>query len=67
MRYFKQMEGVSFVQLNNIGLLIFRVVAESRISSKSAKSRKIRLKSCQLHVGTTYLKVISTVRAAFLL
>ena len=35
-----------------------------RNSQKHAKSRKIRQKSYQIHVGTTYLKVISAVGAA---
>ena len=41
-----------------------RTVAELRISSKSTKSREIRWKSYQIHVGTTYLKVILAVGAA---
>ena len=49
------------------GLLIFRAVAEPRISSKSAKSHEIPQKSDQIHVGTTYLKVILAVGAAYLL
>ena len=49
------------------GLLIFRVVAETRISSKSTKSRKIRQKCYQIHVSTTYLKVILDLGAAYLL
>ena len=57
------------------GLLIFRAVAEPRISSKSAKSREIHKNTRNaleilpntVHVGTTYLKVILAVEAAYLL
>ena len=41
------------------GLLIFRAFAEPRNSGKFAKSHEIRKKSHQIHVCTTYLKLIS--------
>ena len=49
------------------GLMIFRAVAEPQISTKSAKSREIRQKSYQIHVGTIYFKVILAVGVAYLL
>ena len=47
------------------GLLIFRAVAEPRISSKSAKFARNLTKL--IHVSTTSLKVILAVGAAYLL
>ena len=51
---------------NLTGLLIFRVVAEPRNSQKHEKYREIQQKSYQIHVCTTYLKVISAIGAIYL-
>ena len=58
--------SVHFYVLGRSGLLIFRAVAEPRNSGKSAKSREIRKKSYQIHVCTTYLKLISAIGAIYL-
>ena len=44
------------------GLLIFRAVADPRNSGISAKSREIRQKYFQIHVGKTYLILILAIR-----
>ena len=48
-------------QLIGTGLLIFRAGAEPRNSQKHAKYREIQQKSYQIHVCTTYLKLISAI------
>ena len=44
------------------GLLIFRAVADPRNSGISAKSREIRQKYFQIHVGKTYLILILAIK-----
>ena len=44
------------------GLLIFRAVTDPRNSGISTKSREIRRKYFQIHVGKTYLILILAIR-----
>ena len=49
------------MQLIGTGLLLFQAVAEPQSSQKHAKYRAIQKKSYQIHVCTTYLKLISAI------
>ena len=52
---------MKMTQLIGTGLLIFRAGAELRNSQKHTKYREIQQKSYQIHVCTTYLKLISAI------
>ena len=59
----KRIQSVWLVQIIIItGLLIFRAVTDPRNSQKNTKYREIHQKYFQIHVGKTYLMLISAIR-----